>query len=111
MRRATVWLWRLVMMPGAQAAEAGERDAEAVVRGEAFDLDAAAIGLRNDGDVSVGEDAVDVEDEDLDVAGAGLRVFERDHAAMIQAGGQHVRRALAGLLVVLVALIVVVPRW
>ncbi len=96
---------------GAQAAEPGKRDAEAIVCTEAFDLDAGAVGLRNDSDVAVGQDAVDVEDEHFDVACAGLRVFQRDHSAMIQARGSGcMRRASAGLLVILVALAVALPR-
>ena len=96
---------------GAQAAEARKRDAETVVRGEALDLDARAVRLRNDGDVAVGQDAIDVEDEHFYVAGAGLRVFKRDHSAMIQAGRNgRMRRGLAGLLLVLIALAVVLPR-
>jgi len=65
----------------AKATEAGERDAEAVVGGEAFDFNAGADrvfggaggGDGSDDDLSVGEDAIDVEDEDFDVAGAVFR--------------------------------------
>ena len=56
----------------AESAEATERDAEAVVGGEAFGLDAVAVGAGDDEDLAVGEDAVDVEDEDFNVFGAGF---------------------------------------
>ena len=56
----------------AEAAETTEGDAEAVVGGEAFGLDAVAVGVWDDEDLAVGEDAVDVEDEYFDVFGAGF---------------------------------------
>ena len=59
-----------------EAGEAGERDAEAVVSGEAFYLDAFGVGcggFGDDDDLSVGEDAVDVEEDDFDLLGAGFR--------------------------------------
>ena len=56
----------------AQATETGERDAETVVGGEAFGFDSMAVGTGNDEDLAVGEDAVDVEDEDFDVFCAGF---------------------------------------
>ena len=55
-----------------EAGEAGERYAETIVRVEAFDFDTFAVGSGHDGDVAVGEDAVDVEEEDFDAAGAGF---------------------------------------
>ncbi len=51
----------------AQATEAAERDAEAVVGGEALGLDSLPVGAGDDEDLAVGEDAVDVEDEDFDI--------------------------------------------
>ncbi len=42
---ATVWDLALGDDADAEAAEAGERDAEAVVGGEAFDLDAGSDGV------------------------------------------------------------------
>ena len=56
----------------AEAAETGEGDAEAIVGGEAFGLDSVAVGVGDDEDLAVGEDAVDVEDEDFDVFSAGF---------------------------------------
>ncbi len=56
--------------------EAGERDAETVVGGEALDLDAfgfSASAVREYEDLAVSEDAVDVEDEDFDLIGACFR--------------------------------------
>ena len=57
-----------------EAGEAGDADAHAVVGGEGFDLGGVAVGVavegRDDGDVAVGEDAVDVVEEDFDAAGA-----------------------------------------
>ena len=60
----------------AQATEAGEGDAEAVVGAEALELEAGGVGgggFGHEVELAVGEDAVDVEDEDFDVAGAVLR--------------------------------------
>ena len=60
-----------------EAGEAGDADAHAVVRGETLDLGCVAVGAaverRDDGDVAVGEDAVDVVEEDFDAAGAVFR--------------------------------------
>ncbi len=64
----------------AQATEARERDAEAVVGGEAFEFQAVplAVGaglaavLGQEVELTVGEDAVDIEDEDFDLLGAGF---------------------------------------
>ena len=74
----------------AQAAEASERDAEAVVRGKAFELEAGwgAIrrGLGEKEELAVGEDAVYVEDDDFDLAGAVFRgrgCVELTHLTMI----------------------------
>ena len=69
----------------AETADAGERDAEAVVSGEALELD--AVGVRRGGfgqnvDLAVREDAVDVEDDEFDIARA---VLCGGHAAMISA--------------------------
>ena len=71
---------------GAKAAEARERDAETVVRVEGFGLEAAAVEFGDDGDGAIGEDAVDVEDEDFDLAGACLCVFKRDHPSIVGLG-------------------------
>ena len=54
----------------AEAAETGEGDAEAVVGGEALHLDSLPVRAGDDVDLAVGEDAVYVEDEDFDLAGA-----------------------------------------
>lgn len=50
-----------------QPRKPSKRHAESIVRVEAFDLDTFAVGLRNDRNVAVGKDAVDVEKKDLDV--------------------------------------------
>ena len=60
----------------ADAVETGEGDAEAVVGGEALGFDAVAVRAGSDEDLAVGEDAVDVEDEDFDFAGAVFRSHE-----------------------------------
>jgi hypothetical protein len=61
----------------AQATEARESDAEAIVCGEAFDfeaeLPAVRAGLGNEEKLAVGENSIDVEDEDFDAAGAVFR--------------------------------------
>ena len=40
--------------------------------GETFGLDTVTVGVWDDEDLTVGEDAVYVEDEDFDVPGAGF---------------------------------------
>jgi hypothetical protein len=60
----------------AETSEAGQGDAEAVVGAEALELETGSIGgggFGNKVELAVGEDAVDVEDEDFNVAGAVLR--------------------------------------
>jgi hypothetical protein len=60
----------------AESAEAGEGDAKAVVCGEALCFDAFGLGgrgFRDNKDLAVGEDAVYVEDEDFNLAGAVFR--------------------------------------
>ncbi len=71
-----------------EAGEAGDADAHSVVRGEALDLGCVAIGAAtqrgNDGDIAVGEDAVDVVEQDFDATSAVFRSDSR-HTAMILA--------------------------
>jgi len=65
----------------AQAAETGESDSEAVVGGEALEFEAGvfavgtrlAVVFREEEELAVGEDSIDVEDEDFDAAGAVFR--------------------------------------
>jgi hypothetical protein len=47
---------------------------------EGFGLDGMTVRLRDDGNGAVGKDAVDVEDEDFDLAGARFCVFKRGHS-------------------------------
>ena len=51
-----------------EPAEASQGYAHAVMRAEAFDLGAASIRVRDDGDVAVGEHAIDVEQEHANTA-------------------------------------------
>jgi hypothetical protein len=61
----------------AQTAQTGKRDAEAVVGGESLEFEAVLMavesGLGKEEELSVGEDTIDVEEQDLDAAGAFFR--------------------------------------
>jgi hypothetical protein len=65
-----------------QAAETGKRDAEAVVGGEALEFEAVLTaieaGLGKEVELSVGEDTLDVEEQDLNAAGAVFRGYGHD---------------------------------
>ena len=65
----------------AQAAQTRDVDAEAVVRGEAFELQAVrltvgaglAVVFRKEVELAVGKNSIDVEEDDFDAAGAVFR--------------------------------------
>ena len=80
---ATVADWRLVMMP----VRMPPRRASEMPRPSWAVKDLVSTPVPSSLGMlvmsAVGEDAVDVEDEDLDVARAGFGVSERDHEEMI----------------------------